>query len=190
MMPWCPSRSSGLTWETTSGIERVHPPGRRVVDDGGATRGGGLGRELRARRRRRPRRARCRRRRRRPGVASPISRVRPSTDTVRPAERPDASRRSSPTGKSRSPRTVIIVRPTTPVAPTTATVRALRFIEGMAPQGRWSGQGTGRSIPAALPARHGAVPGVTTNGRDHERAVRWTARSSRSGGWRRTAPGA
>ena len=42
---------------------------------------------------------------------------------VRPADRPDASRRSSPTGNSRSMRTWIIVRPTTPVAPTTATVR-------------------------------------------------------------------
>ena len=57
------------------------------------------------------------------GTASPISSVRPSIDTVRPADRPEASRRNSPTGNSRSLRIWIIVRPTTPVAPTTATVR-------------------------------------------------------------------
>ena len=57
------------------------------------------------------------------GTASAISSVRPSIDTVRPADRPEASSRSSPTGNSRSLRIWIIVRPTTPVAPTTATVR-------------------------------------------------------------------
>ena len=65
--------------------------------------------------------------------ASPISSVRPSTETVRPADRSDASSRSSPTGNSRSRRTWIIVRPTTPVAPTTATVRVGRVMSGMAP---------------------------------------------------------
>ena len=77
------------------------------------------------------------------GVASAISMVRSPTLTLRPTERPDASRRSSPIGKARSWRTLIIVRPTTPVAPTTATVKGSRFIGGMAPQGRCSGQGTG-----------------------------------------------
>ena len=56
------------------------------------------------------------------GTASPTSSVRPPTLTIRPADRPEASRRSSRSGNSRSLRTWIIVRPTTPVAPTTATV--------------------------------------------------------------------
>ena len=57
------------------------------------------------------------------GTASPISSVRPSIETVRPADRPEASSRKSATGNSRSLRIWIIVRPTAPVAPTTATVR-------------------------------------------------------------------
>ena len=43
--PGWPSRSSGLTCDTTSGIGRVHPPRRRVVDDGRAA-GDRGGREL------------------------------------------------------------------------------------------------------------------------------------------------
>ena len=57
------------------------------------------------------------------GTASPTVRVRPPALTVFPADRPEASKRSSPTGKPRSLRIWIMVRPTTPVAPTTATVR-------------------------------------------------------------------
>ena len=74
-------------------------------------------------------------------VASPISWVWPSIDSILPADRSEASSRSSPTGNSRSFRTWIIVRPTTPVAPTTATVRCRRFIESMAPRVR-TGAGT------------------------------------------------
>ena len=56
------------------------------------------------------------------GTASPTSSVLPPTLTIRPAERPEASRRSSLSGNSRSVSTWIIVWPTTPVAPTIATV--------------------------------------------------------------------
>ena len=49
MMPSWPSRSSGLTWETTSGMVGLHPPRGRVVDDRGAMgdrRRGELGRDV------------------------------------------------------------------------------------------------------------------------------------------------
>ena len=111
----------------------VHPPGRRVVDDGGAALGrfggeapGGIAagaeeRDVDAVERL--------------GVASPTTCSVPSTLTLVPALRALASRRSSPNGKPRSRSIRIIVPPTTPVAPTTATVRGLVVTEGMAP--RW-----------------------------------------------------
>ena len=148
MMPSWPSRSSGLTCADDERDRRVHAPRGRVVDDRRAARGG-LRARARGRRRRRPRRGRCRRRRRprRPPRRSRASGRR--STTVRPADRPDASRRSSPTGNSRSLRTWIIVRPTTPVAPTTATVRGWRVMSGMAPRGHCHWSGHGGSIAAA-----------------------------------------
>ena len=47
---------------------------------------------------------------------------RPSHGSTSPAERADASRCSSDTGKSRSANTFIISRPTAPVAPRIATL--------------------------------------------------------------------
>ena len=67
------------------------------------------------------------------GLASTTSWVAPATETVEPADRPEAMSRSSPSGKSRSRRTWIIVRPTAPVAPTTATVSGRGVIPGTAP---------------------------------------------------------
>ena len=120
-MPGWPSRSSGLTCETTSGIvgsiRQADELSMTVAPR--ATAAGASSFEMSAPAENRamstPSKA--------SGTASAISSVRPSTDTVRPADRPEASRRSSPTGNSRSLRIWIIVRPTTPVAPTTATVR-------------------------------------------------------------------
>ena len=110
---------------------RVHPPGGRIVDDRGSM--GHRGRcqlhgDVRAGREERDVHALERLRH---GLADlEIAAV---DETFRPADRPEASRRSSPTGNSRSLRIWIIVRPTTPVAPTTATVRGLWFIREMAP---------------------------------------------------------
>ena len=56
------------------------------------------------------------------GVASSTVISVPATVTVRPAERSEARRRSSVYGNAFSVRTWIMVRPTAPVAPTTATV--------------------------------------------------------------------
>ena len=130
-IPGCPSRSSGLTWDTTSGtvvsIRQADELSMTVAP--WATAAGASSREMSAPAENSamstPSKASA--------TASPISSVRPSIDTVRPADRPEASRRSSPTGNSRSLRIWIIVRPTTPVAPTTATVRGRRFMKGLAP---------------------------------------------------------
>src|SRR5512140_1875637 len=84
------------------------------------------------------------------GVASSTVIVRPAALTVEPADLPDASNRSSPTGNCRSARTWIIVRPTTPVAPTTATVNGWLFVD-MAPQ--MYGMRTARVYQRILAAR-------------------------------------
>ena len=71
---------------------------------------------------RRPRTGRCRSRQDRRSP-DPRRRHRPTWSApTRPADRDDAIRRSSATGKSRSSRIASIVVPTAPVAPTTATV--------------------------------------------------------------------
>src|SRR3954447_20075933 len=89
-------------------------------------------------------------------VASPTGYDRPSISTVPPAERAEASRRSSPTGNSRSLRTWIIVRPTTPVAPTTATVSGDRVVSGMAPRGTVTGRAR-RGDSSGVSALRGSV---------------------------------
>ena len=69
------------------------------------------------------------------GVASRTSTWVPATSTIRPALRALARRRTSVYGKARSWRARIIVPPTTPVAPTTATVSGgLVVMTGMAPR--------------------------------------------------------
>ena len=155
-IPGWPSRSSGIDLRHDERDGRVHPPGRRVVDDRGAPCRPRRER-ARARRPRRPRTARCRRPRR-PRGRPPRSRGsdRPRT-TVRPADRPEASRRSSPTGNSRSLRTWIIVRPTTPVAPTTATVSGWRFIRDMAPLAQSLGRARGE-YSSGSPGEPGSRP--------------------------------
>jgi hypothetical protein len=101
--------------------QRIHPPCGRVVDHGRAGRDGG-GRQL-------PRRIGAGREQRDvdavEGVGHRLADLeRPAVDRDGPAGRATRRRRrSSPTGNSRSLRIWIIVRPTTPVAPTTATVR-------------------------------------------------------------------
>ena len=88
----------------------------------------------------------------------------PSMSMVRPAERADGEQAQLPDRESRSWRIWIIVPPTTPVAPTTATVSGFEFIEGMARL--VSGLvGHGGSIPATLgrsePARDlGRLPAL------------------------------
>src|SRR5829696_1079987 len=131
MMPGWPSRSSGLTCETTNGMVGSirHADELSMTVAPCATAAGASCTEMSAPAEKRamstPANA--------SGPASAISSVRPSIETVRPAERPEARRRSSPTGNSRSLRIWIIVRPTTPVAPTTATVRGRGFMVGAAP---------------------------------------------------------
>src|SRR6185295_12969711 len=126
MMPSCQSRSSGFTWLTTSGTfgSIRHADELSITVAPRATACGASSFEMSApalnRAMSTPSNASA--------TASPISIVRPWTSTVRPAERPDASNRRSPTGKSRSPSTLTMVRPTTPVAPTMATVRGLCWL--------------------------------------------------------------
>ena len=57
----------------------------------------------------------------------------PATSTSVPALRSLASSRSSVNGKARSTSRRVIVLPTRPVAPTTATVRGFAITLGMAP---------------------------------------------------------
>src|SRR5512143_2551906 len=138
MIPAWPSRSSGLTCDTTSGtvgsIRQAAELSMTVAP--WATAAGVRSRDTSPPAENRamstPSNA--------DGTASPISSERPSRRTLCPADRPEARRRSSPTGKSRSLRTWIIVRPTTPVAPTTATVRECRFMRGVAPLARSLGR--------------------------------------------------
>ena len=131
MIPSCASRSSGLTWLTTSGMPgsirqalelsmTVQP---RAAACGASSRDVPPPAEKRAMST--PSKA--------SGVASATSTWRPSNGSVDPAERAEASSRISPIGKPRSSRTVAIVRPTTPVAPTTATVRGSGECPDMAP---------------------------------------------------------
>ncbi len=140
MMPGWPSRSSGLTSLTTSGIVGSirHALELSMTVAPRATACGASSSEMSAPAEKRamstPSNA--------SPTASPIWWVWPSIAIVRPADRPDASKRSSPTGNSRSLRTWIIVRPTTPVAPTTATVRGDRVVSGMAPRRLLHWQGT------------------------------------------------
>ncbi len=130
MMPSCHSASPGFTWLTMSGtpasirqaLELSMTVAPRAAASGASWRDTSVPAEKRAMST--PSKA--------SGIASPTVSVRPSALTVDPAERPEASRRSSPTGKLRSASTWIIVRPTTPVAPTTATVSG-RGSRDMAP---------------------------------------------------------
>ena len=103
---------------------RLHAPLRGVVARRRAALRG-LAARGRARRRHRPRRARCRRPRTRPAWPPRPATPGPRTSACGP---PRATRAAaaSPTGKPRSASTAIIVRPTRPVAPTTATVRPWR----------------------------------------------------------------
>ena len=64
------------------------------------------------------------------GVARPTVWSVPPTFTTRPALRADARSRSSVIGSCFSRRTWIIVRPTAPVAPTTATTREFGLVRG------------------------------------------------------------
>ena len=58
-----------------------------------------------------------------PSVSSSTSTLPPLKATVWPADRPVASRAGSPTGNCRCSSTFSISGPTTPVAPTTATLK-------------------------------------------------------------------
>ncbi len=155
MIPSWPSRSCGLTCETTSGmvgsIRQADELSMTVAPRAAAA--GARSREMSAPALKRaistPSKA--------SGTASAISMVWPRTDTVRPADRPEASRRNSPTGKSRSPRTWIIVRPTTPVAPTTATVSGLPFILGMAPHALSLVRARREYTSGSRPIRHASL---------------------------------
>ncbi len=82
------------------------------------------------------------------GVASSTSISRPSTVSVRPADRSDAIRRSRAVGSCFSSRTWIIVRPTAPVAPTTAMVSVSGEVPGMVRPAVNGLSGTARSIAA------------------------------------------
>ena len=157
MMPLVALQVVGIDLRDDQRDGGVHAPCGRVVDDR-CPAGHAAGR-ARATHRLLPRRAPCRPPRTRPGSLRRSRAVWPSIDSILPADRPEASSRSSPTGNSRSFRTWIIVRPTTPVAPTTATVRCRRFIESMAPRVRtgrarreYSGQG-GRTEGRTCPGR-------------------------------------
>src|SRR5581483_11577886 len=90
------------------------------------------------------------------GLASATSSERPSTETTVPADRPEARSRSSRSGNSRSTRTEIIVLPTRPVAPTTATVRGSGFTVDTTPTTGCDGRAPLASIPAASPRTPGA----------------------------------
>src|ERR1035437_1416920 len=131
MMPSWAARSEALTWLTTSGIPGSirHAFELSITVQPCATACGASSRETSAPAENSamstPSKA--------SGVASCTATGRPATGTVIPAERPDARSRSSAIGKARSSRTEIIVRPTTPVAPTTATVRGRVVVRDMAP---------------------------------------------------------
>ena len=87
------------------------------------------------------------------GVASStVMSPQPGTATVLPAERSDASRRRVVIGNRFSRRTCVMVRPTAPVAPTTATVSVEGALPGTfcLPSASWFG--IGPSIPAGPPA--------------------------------------
>src|SRR5687768_6258135 len=126
MIPSWPARSSGLTWLTTSGmagsIRQADELSMTVAPRAAAW--GARAREMSAPALKSamstPSKA--------SGTASWISISRPSTRTTRPADRPEARSRSSPIGNARSPSTAIMVLPTAPVAPTTATVRDVGWV--------------------------------------------------------------
>ena len=171
-MPGWPSRSSGLTSLTTSGIVGSirHALELSMTVAPRATACGASSREASAPAENRAMST--------PSNASPTASadlVRLAVDRDGPAGRPpEASRRSSPTGNSRSLRTWIIVRPTTPVAPTTATVRGGSCHFGHGSAGFRSLAGHGGSIAAALPASgrdDSRVPYRTEHGRSdrHDR---------------------
>ena len=133
-MPSCHSRSSGFTWLTTSGtagsmrqaLELSMTVAPRRAASGASTRDVSPPAENSAIST--PSKA--------SGVASwTVWSVLP-TSISRPALRALASSRRSPNGNSRSSSIRIIVPPTTPVAPTTATESGFVLTEGMAPQ--WS----------------------------------------------------
>ena len=131
MMPSCASRSSGLTWLTTSGTfgsirqadelsmtvaPRLAASGASAFEVSPPALNSAMSTPSKD-----------------AGVASATVCATPPTSMTRPTDRPDASRRSSPIGNSRSSSVRIIVPPTTPVAPTTATVRDFVLTPGMAP---------------------------------------------------------
>src|SRR5207247_2656422 len=179
-MPGWPSMSSGLTWLTTSGtvgsIRQAELLSMTVAPR--ATAGGASSREASPPAEKRAMST--------PSKASPVasstSRVAPSIETVLPADRSEASRRRSPTGNSRSRRTWIIVRPTTPVAPTTATVRFWRVMSDMAPLSLSLAGHRGSISAGPFATRAGRPPRSTGPGRATA-AEAWRAggSSARSG---------
>ena len=120
MIPSCHARSSGLTWDTTSGtsgsirqaLELSTTTQPRLAASGASSLEVPPPAEKMAMSM--PSKA--------SGVASSTVMSRPATVMVVPAERADARRRSSVYGNRFSVRTWIMVRPTAPVAPTTATM--------------------------------------------------------------------
>ncbi len=190
MIPSCHARSSGFTWDTTSGTSGsirqalelstttqprlaasgassfdVPPPAEKIAMS-------------------MPSKA--------SGVASSTVMSRPATDMVVPAERADARRRSSVYGNCFSVRTWIMVRPTAPVAPTTATVSFSGLVSGTVRPASDGLSGTARvyqRAPAELDARPDATsrlrtPCCAAAARRH--ASHATIRVARGGNVRRT----
>ncbi len=131
MMPSCHARSSALTCETTSGTDgsmrhadelsitvapRFAASGASAFDVSPPALNSAMSTPSNA-----------------SGVASSTSISRSPTVTRRPADRSDASRRRAVIGNCFSSRTWVIVRPTAPVAPTTATIREFGVAFGHGP---------------------------------------------------------
>ena len=124
------SRACGVDLRHHERHVGVHAPRRRVVDDDRAGRGDRAA-PAPARPWRRRRTGRCRgRRSRRWRRPRPRSRCRP-TASVRPAERAEAKRRISSTGKSRSASSLRMTPPTWPVAPNDADTHGVEVRAGL-----------------------------------------------------------
>ena len=183
MMPSCQARSSGLTCDTTSGTSGSIRHAARVVDHRRAA-GRGLGRE----------------RLRRPAAGAEqrdvdaLERVRrrqldlelPPADR-RSAARPSARTRAAAarsSGSAFSSRTWVIVRPTAPVAPTTATVRDSGRVSGMVRP-----SATGCRAPAEYTSGLRPDPGVRSADARRQRGARPERRRARPGASAATSQG-
>ena len=121
------------------------------------------------------------------GVASSTVMSRPATVMVVPAERADARSRSSVYGNCFSVRTWIMVRPTAPVAPTTATVSFSGLVSGTVRPSGYGLSGTAGVYQRASAPWHGPASSTLFSGGGQPPRDPPTARSRRRPA--RRAPG-